>query len=292
MTAEHRPALLIALVSALLWGLWWIPIRALMAEGLPDIWGSIAMNLGALPLIAAVAWFWRGGGPLTLRAIGGALLVGVAVTLYSAGLTYTDVVRVVVLFYLAPAWSILIEVGFFGRRWTLTTLLAVAASFGGLFLIVGGEFVSGSFGIGEAMALGAGMAWSAGAALMFSVKGASPGPGLLTLASVVAAVLVGLAIAVLGGFEPPAQITPGAALVAALAGTIYLAPVMLATLWAALRLAPATMSFLLTAEILSGVATSAMFLDEPFGWMEAGGAALVVLGVIIEVQGQKKPQPA
>jgi drug/metabolite transporter (DMT)-like permease len=58
--------------------------------------------------------------------------------------------------------------------------------------------------------------------------------------------------------------------------------VLLVTLWAAQRLAPAAMSFLLTAEIVAGVVSGAVLLAEPFGWPEAAGAGLIILGALVE----------
>ena len=104
-THARAGPVLLALVAAVMWGLWWAPIRLLEETGLPGAWPGIAMNLGALPLLAVVVVLWSGKGRLTARALTGAALVGVAVTLYASALTLTDVVRAVLLFYLAPAWS-------------------------------------------------------------------------------------------------------------------------------------------------------------------------------------------
>ena len=64
---------------------------------------------------------------------------------------------------------------------------------------------------------------------------------------------------------------------------IYVLPVLALTLWAAQRLSPAVITFLLTAEILSGVISSAIFLDEPFGWMQVAGTALIIFAALSEV---------
>ena len=67
------------------------------------------------------------------------------------------------------------------------------------------------------------------------------------------------------------------------AGALYVLPIMVLTLWSAQRLPPATITFLLTAEILTGVISGAVLLDEPFGWMQAAGALLIVLAAVSEV---------
>ena len=64
---------------------------------------------------------------------------------------------------------------------------------------------------------------------------------------------------------------------------MYVLPILFLTLWSAQRLSPAVISFLLTAEILSGVTSSALFLDEPFGKMQAAGACLILLAALSQV---------
>ena len=75
----------------------------------------------------------------------------------------------------------------------------------------------------------------------------------------IAAVLVALPFALVSGV--PVVTTPTFAISAAMGfGAIYVVPIMVMTLWAAQRLSPATITFLLSAEILSGVISGALFL--------------------------------
>lgn len=138
-TRTSLPALL-AFVAAALWGVWWMPIRWLAGQGLDGALGGLVMLSGA----GAVCLIWlgvkRGAGRIGPRAWVGAALIGVAFTTYSAALSYGEVVRVILLFYLAPVWSKTIERVFLGLDWHWTSSLAL-----GLALI-------------------SGLAWSAGAA--------------------------------------------------------------------------------------------------------------------------------
>ena len=107
----------------------------------------------------------------------------------------------------------------------------------------------------------------------------------LTLFTSRCAVLVGRQFLWIAG--PGAQATPGGlgpGLWRGVAfGVIYVLPIMLLTLWSAQRLSPATLTFLLTAEILSGTVSGVLLLDDPFGPSKAGGAALIVLAALSEV---------
>ena len=159
-----RPGLgpvLAATGAAAMWGLWWIPIRTLESYGLHGAWAGIAMNGGALALLVPAV---TGRGiRLERRALVGAVLAGVAVSTYSAALNYTDVVRAVLLFYLAPVWSKLIEWLWLKMPWHKSTGVALAAALIGAWLVLGGEVGSGALNSGDVLSVVSGIAWAAGA---------------------------------------------------------------------------------------------------------------------------------
>lgn len=273
---------LLAFTAAALWGIWWIPIRYLETLGMDGAWGSVAMNAGAA--IFAVVWVLLSRAPfrVDLNGVLGAALVGVAVSTYSVAITMADVVRVILLFYLAPGWSKIIEWAFMGRGWHWTSTVTIAASLLGAWLVLGGEFSLAGLGTGDLLAVLSGMAWAGGAALIFAGDRASP--QVLTLVTCVCATVIGVAFIVLGKgtvFSGVATLTGSA--VGALSGVAYVLPIMVMTLWSAQRLPPATISFLLTAEILSGVISGALFLDEPFSALQAGGTVLILFAAVAEV---------
>lgn len=285
------PAIL-AFVSAALWGLWWIPIRQLEAMGMDGAWGNVAMNAGA----AVVALIWGGATHASFRiaprAVLGAALVGVAVATYSTAITMSDVVRVILLFYLAPAWSKIIEWAFMGRGWHWTSTVTIAASLVGAYLVLGGDVSLSTLGPGDILALLSGVAWAIGATLIFT--GGHANPVSLTLVTSLSATAIGLGFIVLGqGTDFSGNATLVGAATGAGFGILYVLPVMVVTLWAAQRLSPAVITFLLTAEILSGVLSGALLLDEPFGLMQAGGTCLILFAALAEVLkgiGQTQPR--
>lgn len=294
---SRRPALFAMLAAALLWGVWWVPVRTLGELGMDGVWAGVALKLGAAPLlIAAMAFGARrrvdppdrpaakapAGGDW--RPLLGAVFVGAAVMLYSASLVYTDVVRAVLLFYLAPAWSTLIEVLFFGRRFSWRSVAAISLSLTGAVVIFRGELGLGDWGVGDAMALLSGLLWSIGAALVFVAPAPSRRLSLVVcLSGAAVGAIMGLVAGEDLGRSPSLAELSEAAPYALGFGALYLAPILLATMWGARLLPPATVSFLLTAEIISGVASSAIWLDEPFGAPEVLGAVLVTTAALVEV---------
>lgn len=283
MAADVNRTVWLALIAALMWGVWWVPVRGLEAIGLNGVWAGVAMCAGAVPALLFLA-LQPGETRLSAYATVGALLAGIAVTLYSSALVFTDVVRAVLLFYLAPAWSTIIECLFFGRRWSARSALALGLSFVGVATMFRWRIDFSDWGAGDLMALASGLLWSIGAAIVFSSPG---GAGRLAIWSALGAIGAGVALGVVGGAAvgaPPTwDVAVSGAPWALLAGLAFFTPLWFLTLWAAKRLPPATMSFLLTGEILSGVVSSAIFLDEPFWWPEILGAILIALGATVEI---------
>ena len=271
-----------AFFAAALWGIWWIPIRYLETLGLDGAWGSVAMNAGAG--LAALVWMLAMRVPFQVsrRGVMGAVLVAVAVTTYSVALTLADVVRVILLFYLAPAGGKLLEWAFLGHRWGWSSTIAIVASLSGAYLVLGGEVSLAEIGLGDMLAVLSGVAWAGGAALIFT--GGRAHPMSLSLVTACAAALIGIGFIVLGsGTVVSGDMTAKGMGVGAAAGILYVLPILALTLWSAQRLSPAVVSFLLTAEILSGVLSGVLFLDEPFGAMQAAGAVLILFAAAVEV---------
>ena len=273
---------MLAFFSAALWGIWWIPIRYLETLGLNGAWGSVVMNAGAA--LAALIWIVLSRARLRLGRRGaiGAVLVATATTTYSVAITMADVVLVILLFYLAPAWSKIIEWAFLNQPWRWPSSVAVVASLSGAYLVLGGSVSLATLGFGVVLALSSGVAWSVGAAFIFA--GERSNPMSLSLLTALAATVIGLLFI----WADPATGWPGAHTAAGMAGgmaggAIYVLPILALTLWSAQRLSPAVISFLLTAEILSGVITGVLLLDEPFGMMQAAGTVLILCGAAVEV---------
>lgn len=284
-TLSHRATLLAVSAAALMWGLYWIPVRALESTGLSGVVAAYAVVLGIAPAI-----LWRVTSSrlaLNRRHIIGAIAIGAAISLYGAALNFTEVTRAVLLFYLAPAWSILIECRWFGRRLDKRTFLALSLFAAGLVVIVNpfsaNEALSSHINAGDLIALIAGVFWSSGAAIVFS-SDATDAIDLGIAAN-------GFAILVAGSV---AFIAPGdmvwsevnltlASIYAILAGCLYILPVTIITFIGASRLPPATVTFLLSAEILSGVISSSIWLAEAFTLREGLGTLLVILGVMVEI---------
>ena len=124
------------LFNAMVWGLSWWPFKTMHAAGLAAPWATLliyaALVLGTT-LLAPRSWSTFLLTPaLWLLALSSGLTNVAFNTASSTG----DVVRVILLFYLMPAWAVLLAWKFLGERPTPQGLLRLALAFGGMALVI------------------------------------------------------------------------------------------------------------------------------------------------------------
>jgi drug/metabolite transporter (DMT)-like permease len=129
------PALAL-LVNALIWGLSWLPFQALHRHGLHPLWSTALVYSGALLALllwrpGCVAAFARHPHLLALAAAAGMTNVG-----FNWAVTIGDVVRVVLLFYLMPLWSVGLAWLLLGEQPTRAALGRLALALAGVALVL------------------------------------------------------------------------------------------------------------------------------------------------------------
>lgn len=292
--ADLLPSLGVAL-SGVLWGLFWMPFRALGEAGLAGGWASLAFYLGSTAVLlpwAAVRW-------RRLRAAGVHLLLtgaiaGAAFSFYATALLLTEVVRVLLLFYLTPIWGTVLGRLLLGERITRQRAAALILGFAGLVVILGFE---GGLPLprnaGDWMALIAGMAWAYGSLRIYRQPGIEVYETTFAFfagGTVITALVAWLPVAGNGGL-PAAGLLVSAWPWLALVIGVFGVPPVLATLWGAARLTPGRVGILLMGEVAVGIVSAAIWAQEPFGWRETVGAVLIVSAALIEVV-QREPAVA
>ena len=284
MTTTRTIDMAIVLFCAIMWGLWWYPVQGFEAAGLTGPWIGFVMSLTILPV--GLMWSITRKGSLSGRAIVGAALAGTAFMLYAIAVSYTDFLRAVLLFYLAPIWSTLIELIFLGRRWNFQCLLAIVLSLAGVLLVSRGEISFDGLGaIGDWMALASGITWSAGAALVFSSRKAEVSRTMVVAAlggAGCALVIAAFDGSMAAGIPDFGNIVISFPFVFVFS-SFYVGIMMAGTMWGAFQLPPATMTYLLSVEILAGVFSAAVILGERFGWFEIGGTICILTAALVEV---------
>ncbi len=133
----HSSFPVLALLSnALIWGLSWWPFRAMHQAGLHPLWATalmytlvLAVLLMLRPASLKLAWQY----PVLLLL---AISSGLNNVAFNWAVTVGDVVRVILLFYLMPAWAVLLAWKLLGEKPTPLALLRLLLAFVGVVLVL------------------------------------------------------------------------------------------------------------------------------------------------------------
>jgi drug/metabolite transporter (DMT)-like permease len=288
--APSRETALASLAVALagcVWGALWIPLRHLESTGLTGPWANIGAGAAAtLVMLPLAVWRLRRIKPSwTLLLMG--LLGGSAFNLYNNGVMISDVVHVMLLFYLTPIWSTLLARLFLGQPITAARIVTIILGFAGLAIVLGAEsWLPIPQRLGDWLALCSGMLWALAAVLLRKRDDIPPyesgfsffAVGLVT--SVLLPLLV-MPAALLDHIPAYADIIRSLPWLILL-GPLLWVPAQLLLMWGTKRLDPGRVGILLMGEALVGAATAAVLTDEPFGWREMVGGALIIGAGLID----------
>jgi drug/metabolite transporter (DMT)-like permease len=281
------PSLAIVFGGAL-WGLFWLPVRAIGEMGLAGAWPGAVIYAGCMAVllpVLVVRWrsfvrYWR---PLAMCG----LFTGTAFACYSTSLLLTEVVRTILLFYLTPIWSTLLGLLLLGERLTASRAVALALGMAGLLVVLGiGNQFPWPRNLGDWLALASGMAWAYGSLRLYRMGAIAVTEQILTFivgSLVVTSAGIALGGAAFGGLPPPVVLSE--ALPFGLLSALYVLPMLFLTIWPATVLSPGRVGILLMSEVVVGVTSAAAFAGEPFGAREVLGTVLIVAAGAVEVFG-------
>lgn len=272
--------------SGLVWGLFWIPIRALADAGIEGPWAILFFYVVPFVLCLPLLFLrWRPilQGGLRLQLLG--FMAAVSLVLYSVSILYTDVVRATLLFYLTPLWSTLLARIFLGDPITPLRWLAMAIALLGMLVIFHADS-----GIpvpekpGDWIALASGFLWSV-AAILLRADRKSAAIDLVVQNFLWSAAI---AIALLLAFGPGLSTAPPLGVY--LAQLPWLVPTILAvvmtgvyaSMWGTPKLNPGLVGLLFMTEISVGCITAALWSGDPFGWREVIGILLISAAGMME----------
>jgi drug/metabolite transporter (DMT)-like permease len=270
------------LAGALVWGLIWYPYRALEAAGVGGALSSLLTYL--LALLPALFLFRHRRAqlrksPWLLAAI--ALTAGLCNLGYVLAMIHGEVVRVMLLFYLAPLWTLLFARLLLRERAGTVGYLVIALSLAGAIVMLwrpGGRLPLPYTGA-EWLGLGAGVAF----ALMnvLSRKATEVDETIKAGAVWAGAAVVALPVTVLT--EHPLQALAGMdaqawLLVALIALTLFC--VNLAVQFGLARTAANRAIVIMLSELVFAAASSYFLAFEQIGWRDWVGGAMLVAAAL------------
>lgn len=286
----HQPLPALALLfNAFVWGVSWWPLRTLHDAGLHPLWATALMYALALCLLLALRpGVWR-----SVRQHPGLWLLALASGLTNVGfnwaVTVGDVVRVVLLFYLMPAWSVLLAWRVLGEVPTPLALLRLALAFGGVVLVVlpaGMPLARMAEGLSGAdlLAVGGGFAFALTNVTLRRLRQV-PGPARMAAmfggGAAMAALTAGLGMAAGLVAPPPTAAGAWTAVALGLTGAFLLSN--LALQYGAARLAAGTTALVMLTEVVFASVSSWLLGAALLGPRTLAGGALIMLAALLAI---------
>ena len=282
---RESTAITALLVGSVFWGLFWWPLKSLALLGiqggivqvyafglsvlllLPFVWSSLTQLRGQIGLIILIA------------ALG-----GWATTALATSLAEGSVVRVMLLFYLAPVWTILAARIFLGEAFTRLRLIALAIALAGLAVTLGGpEIFSTPLSVVDMLALSSGLAFA------FNNVAVRVGHGLPDTVRAVA-INAGCALISFGFmyWDKKPMFTLNIFQIGILfaLGLLWVLPGTLATFYGVARLDAGKTAILLLAELVVGVFSAVLIGGEYLSAHEIAGGILILTAAVIEARSE------
>ncbi len=281
-----------------MWGLFWIPLRYLDESGITGLWAvALVMFTALLPALLVSYWKTELKHCMNLDCwlVGSAL--GLASVLYFIGILYSDVVRVVFLFYLLPLWTTLAARLIYAEPIRRAQVLVIAAALTGVWLLLGGgTALPIPQNIGDWCAIAAGLCWGISLSLL---RGREQTPPFFTTCATLA---TGLMLSVLGAIglwliDPQLQLTgwiPNASTwyhvmpLALVFGIFILFPAMLGQIWGARRIPAPTAALLTMTEIIVATVSAGLLIGTDLKPVSLLGGAIIILAVCIDLGVQRR----
>lgn len=293
----HRGAALAAsalVFNAFVWGVSWWPFRELQSQGLHPLWSTALIYFFSLACI--VVWqsgAWRSFGQhpqLWLLA----LAAGLTNVGFNWAVTVGDVVRVVLLFYLMPAWSVLLAWAMLGEKPTRASLLRLLLAMTGVLIVLKAPDSPWPVpqGIADWLALMGGLSFAATNVLLRKLEYTPSASRMMAMFGgggvlAGAAALLGLA----GGIvSAPVWTTTWLPVAMALALAFLISNMALQ--YGAARLAASTTALVMLTEILFASLSAAALNAAEFSPRTLLGGSLIVLAALLAAAAPTPPRKA
>lgn len=285
--AQPAKAISMLLAGSILWGLFWWPLKAFDAAGIHS--GLVQVFAYSLSALATLPFVWRSQWrSQTALLLLIALLGGWANASFATSLANGNVVRVMLLFYLAPVWTIIAARIFLAEAFTPLRLIALLLALTGVFATLGGpEIFAAPLSATDLLALSSGLAFA------LNNIAIRVGHGLPELIRALA-VFAGCALISLGFMlcNPQPLPTLHAVQIWGLAalGLLWILPGTLATFYGVARLDAGRAAILLLTELVVGVFSAVLIGGEHLSLQEAVGGALILSAAVIEARSESSAE--
>lgn len=175
---ENSLAVASLLFSASMWGLIWYPLRLLNEAGMSGVWSALTMYLAAGILVIPVLWRqYNSDLPFRFELLTLAIAAGITNVAFVVALIEGEIMRVMLLFYLSPIWTVLIGRWWLGERLSMFAVILFCVAMCGSLIMLWHEEVGWPWPHGKAdwLALLSGVAFSVNNVMARKLRSVSMG---------------------------------------------------------------------------------------------------------------------
>ena len=272
------------LIAAGMWGLFWIPQRALEAGGLTGGWATISQMVIPFAMLLPISlWRLYKGQSFGLEYPLIGLLFGGGIACYANSFLLTDVVRALILFYITPVWTTIFEIVFLRQIPRFYRYITLVLALSGVWIVFGQEGVIPlPQNSGDWIALLGGILIAASAVRMEIKKPEGIYPIFFFYGSLFTLVQSYFLSDYLGdapSIESWAAMMPWLILIAIL----FHIPTNIVILGAPSRIGAGIFSIIILFEIVVGTFSAAVLTDELIGWREILGSSFIIFAGLTEI---------
>ena len=275
------------LTAAGMWGLFWIPQRALEAGGLTGGWATISQMVIPFAMLLPISlWRLYKGQSFGLEYPLIGLLFGGGIACYANSFLLTDVVRALILFYITPVWTTIFEIVFLRQIPRFYRYITLVLALSGVWIVFGQEGVIPlPQNSGDWIALLGGILIAASAVRMEIKKPEGIYPILFSfffyggLFTLIQSYFLSDYLGDAPSIESWVAMMPWLILIAIL----FHIPTNIVILGAPSRIGAGIFSIIILFEIVVGTFSAAVLTDELIGWREILGSSFIIFAGLTEI---------
>jgi len=263
------------LISATLWGLLWYPMRLLDASGLQGLWSTLIIFSAAMLVSLPMLWKHR----VEVHYLGHyavlALAAGWCNVAFILAVIDGNVVRVLLLFYLSPLWTVIFGKLLLNESLSREAVATLVLAMTGALIMLWNPAIGAPWPQDPAdwLAISSGMAFALNNVMVRKVQGVS----IWTKAGVswIGVIIVAIALLAVTGPQVP-QVEGQVYLFAFVLGAIGMVTMTLAVLYGVTHMPAHRSAVILLFELVAGAVSAQLLTDELVQMREWIGGILII----------------
>lgn len=274
-------AVLVLIISSIGWGITWLPIKLINEMGLDSM--QLILIAFSSGTIVSLPWLFKQHARWK-SSLGFMLMIGIAGgfanSAFQTAIVHGDVIRVMILFYMLPVWSVIGGRIFLQEQIDRLRLSAVVLCLAGAAIILDVWNTSWQ-GISwiDLLAIGSGLGLAA-TNILFRFTQTIPLMSKISVTFIGCTVIIG---AFLGTSTTSAALPGNQAIpLAMLYGAIWIMLITIGTQWAVTKMEAGRSSIILVMELVVAVVSAAIISNAQLGMNEMIGGAMVIGAALVE----------